>query len=139
MLSSSVFSDVDMDISRSEVYEAIDRGYTSEIVITDANLEGHVSNVKGIALEMEINRELQAEGYESELFANTNHEGTDIIVNGHEYSIKSGSSIYETTQDIGEGYDVISTSEIASSTEAIDCGLSNEELTDVVTDVLLGM
>jgi len=134
----------DMDITPSEVYDAIRRGYTdladatdAEIMdyfgaVTSTELSGHVANIKGIALEMELARALDAELYEM-----TNHVGTDIIVDGMDYSVKSGISTQPTLDDLAEGLDVIATSEIADVTDAIDAGITNAELVESVLDAIL--
>ena len=131
-----------MYLDHDEVLMAIERGYTqfddsseeemsayfSEL--SEESMDGHISNVKGIALEMELEREL-----DGELFELTNHAGTDIIIDGQEYSVKSGVSIQGTNDDLSEGLQVIATSEIASITDASDAGISNVDLTEQVQDV----
>jgi hypothetical protein len=125
-----------MFITDEHIEAAIDRGYTetpSFINLSEEAMRGHVSNIKGIALEIGLEQEIEG----SHIFESTNHKGTDIYLDsGEEYSVKSGSSIYETLEDLDEGLDVIATSEIADQTDAIDAGISNEELTEAVENYL---
>jgi hypothetical protein len=132
----------EMNLTESEIYDAVRRGYSELSDSSDAeivdyfsnvdNISHHISHIKGIALEMELDRNIE----NSVLFELTNHEGTDIIIDGTEYSVKSGVSVQPTLDDLSEGLEVIATSEIADVTEAIDAGMTNLELVQSVLDAL---
>ena len=131
----------DMQLTSGEVCDAVRRGWTELSTATDTEIVDHfagysadsmvgvVSNVKGIALEMEVERALDNSGINANIFELTNNPGTDIFLgNGQEYSVKSGVSDRATLEDISEGLTVIATSEIADKNIAIDAGISSAAL-----------
>ncbi|GEM_PF-2260105 len=134
----------DMHITQEEVFEAVRRGYSNlenasdrEIVayfadIDEVEFAGHLSHIKGIAFEQEL-----ARATDGVLHEETNYEGTDLIIEGKEYSVKTGVSNQATNEDLEEGLKVIATSEIAAETEAIDGGMTIEEVTSQVSNGLV--
>lgn len=93
---------------------------------------GLVSLTKGSYFE-----QLVADDTDGELFEHFNNPGTDITIDGVEVQIKatdSASYIASVDDDIP----VIATSEVAATTNAIDGGYTNAELTDTVEQALGG-
>jgi len=137
----NILLDSDMNLTEDEVFDAFRRGWSdlenasnNEIVeyfsdYSDESMVGVISNVKGIAFEMEIERAFDSQGLDANLFDEINHPGTDIYFdNGQEFSIKSGTNIEPTLEDLDEGLDVIATTEIADVTDAIDGNMLNLDL-----------
>ena len=143
----NILLDSDMHLTEDEVFDAFRRGWSDlenasndEIVeyfsdYSDESMVGVISNVKGIAFEMEIERAFDNHGLDANLFDEINHPGTDIYLdNGQEFSVKSGTNIEPTVEDLDEGLDVISTTEIADVTDAIDGNMLNLDLVyDIVS------
>ena len=145
-------------IERDEVFEAVRRGYSelqdssnSEILehfsLSSADeLKGHVSNIKGILFEQEVQDKLNNNGIESNIFENTNHPDTDlqILENSsvlEEVQLKATDSTSYINETLAENPDIpiVATTEIANAIgkeEVIDSGISNEELENSVTDTL---
>ena len=147
-----VLSTATMELNDAEVCEAVRRGYgqfnelssDSEIL---AHFEAmpydefmsHLSHIKGIAFEGEVVRGFVDGGVAASLFDDTSHMGTDILLGetGQEFSVKSGVTPYEANQDVSEGLDVISTSNLSDVSESlIDGGMTNADLSYSVADVL---
>ncbi len=145
-------------IERSEVFEAVRRGYTelanstdSEILVyfgassADA-LKGHVSNIKGILLEQEIQDKLSNNGIESNIFEATNHPDTDLqILDGGnvltEVQIKATDSQSYINEALAENPDIpiVATSEVATtmgSEEIINSGISNTVIEETVIETI---
>lgn len=144
--------------SESSVFEAIRRGYTNlessspqEICEYFSSqdpvaLTGHINNIKGIVFEQEIVDALNDNGIKAMLFAETNHPNSDIFVLDDseviaEYQLKATDSIQYISSTLEECSDIpiIATTEVASEfsdANVLDSGLSNEDLTNFVSDVL---
>jgi hypothetical protein len=79
-------------IEQNEVFEAVRRGYSglefasNDEILTHfslsspAELQGHVSNIKGILFEQEVQDKLSEEGIDSMLFEATNHPDSDLQI-----------------------------------------------------------
>lgn len=142
-------------IEREEVFDAARRGYTelstaseAEIlnyfsVASGSELQGHVSNVKGILFEQEIQDKFADHGIESELFEMTNHPDTDIQIlsDGEEFQLKStdSTSYISETLESNPDIQIIATSEVANRMEieeVVDSGISNSVLEETVVETL---
>ena len=135
-------------VDNNEVLETVRRAYNGLEYASDADIKewfqslsldeqsSHVDYIKGLAFEDEVVRTLDTEG--GMIFSNMSHPGTDIFLdNGQEFSVKSGTSLVPTREDMYEGLDVISTSEIAWDTGSIDAGYTNTALEFDVLDALI--
>lgn len=145
-------------LSESAVFDAVRRGYdelqtASPQEICDyfstlgaAAFAGHVNNIKGIVFEQKVAGVLNDGGLTAGMFAETNHPDTDIFVLDEseaitEFQLKATDSIQYISSTLEDNPDIpiIATSEVAthfSNDAVLDSGLSNEELTDFVTDTL---
>lgn len=95
------------------------------------SLTGLASLTKGAYFE-----QLVANDTGGELFEHFNHAQTDITIDGIEYQIKATDSVaYINTVD--DDIPVIATSEVASVTDSIDGGYTDQELSSAV-DLALG-
>ena len=157
------FRDALMDIKsdmieREEVFDAVRRGYSeledaSEGEILDyfgatsaTELTGHVSNVKGILFEHEVQEKLAEGGIQSNIFEQTNHPDTDlqIMENGsviEEVQLKATESTSYINETLAENPDItiIATSEVASNIgteEVVNSGISESVLEETVMETL---
>ena len=73
----------------------------------------------------------------TELFEHFNHRATDIIIDGEAFQLKATAS-EAYVRSVPEDIPVITTSEVAEYTDAIDSGYSNEELQEAVELALGG-
>lgn len=145
-------------IERDEVFEAVRRGYSelqdssnSEILeyfsLSSADeLKGHVSNIKGILFEQEVQDKLNNNGIESNIFENINHPDTDlqILENGsvlEEVQLKATDSTSYINETLVENPDIpiVATTEVANTIETeevIDSGISNTLLEETVAETI---
>lgn len=145
-------------IEQNEVFEAVRRGYSDLEFASDdeilahfslaspAELQGHVSNIKGILFEQEVQDKLYEEGIDSKLFDETNHPDTDmqILENGsviEEFQLKATDSVSYVNGTLAENpqIDIIATSEVANainSEDVIDSGISDAALEEVVVETI---
>ena len=145
-------------LNEDTVFDAVRRGCTDlqeaspqEIceyfsTLNAAAFAGHVNNIKGIVFEQEVVEALNDSGLTAGLFAQTNHPDTDIFVLDEseaiiDFQLKATDSIQYISSTLEDNPDIpiIATSEVAahfSNDVVLDSGLSNEELTDLVTDTL---
>ncbi len=145
-------------LDESSVFDAVRRGYTDlqdaspqEICdyfsfVDPVEFSGHVNNIKGIVFEQEVVGALNDNGINAMMFSETNHPDTDIFIledseSIAEFQLKATDSVQYISSTIEDCPDVpiIASSEVASSFDpdnVLDSGLSNEHLTDFVTDVL---
>lgn len=143
-----------------DVFDAVRRGYNeletaspSEIndyfnnVDEDA-LMGHISNIKGIVFEQQIEAALTEQGLEAEMFEATNHPISDIAIfeNGDligEVQLKATDSTDYISLTLADNPDVpiIATTEVAQQFDnsmVIDSGIANSQLTQDVENIVLG-
>jgi hypothetical protein len=99
--------------------------------MSDDSLEGLSSLTKGAYFE-----DLVADDTGGQLFEHFNHPDTDILIDGVEVQLKATDSI-SYIESVDSAIPVIATSEVAETTDAIDSGFSNAELSDSV-DLALG-
>jgi len=145
-------------IEKEEVFEAVRRGYSelenasnSEILeyfsLSSANeLRGHVSNIKGILFEQEVQDKLNANGIETHIFEKTNHPDTDLQILGdnsvlQELQLKATDSTSYINQTLADHQDIqiIATTEVASAIgneEVIDSEISNAVLEETVLETI---
>ena len=145
-------------IGKEEVFEAVQRGYTnlnnaSEEEIVDyfssaspEEFQGHVSNVKGILFEQEVQDKFNDNGIESELFEMTNHPGTDIQILSdnevlQELQLKATDSTSYINETLATSPDIqiVATSEVANkmaTEEVINSEISNAALEETVIETL---
>jgi hypothetical protein len=145
-------------IEQNEVFEAVRRGYSEleyasqdEILAhfslaSPDELQGHVSNIKGILFEQEVQDKLSEGGIESMLFEATNHPDSDLLIleNGfvvEELQLKATDSVAYVNGALVEnpGIDIIATSEVANvinSEDVIDSGISDAFLEEVVVEAI---
>ena len=137
----SVWSDVD---GAGNVYDALRSVNNNFADMSDADiwweslflpaqsLAGLAALTKGAYFE-----QLVASDTAGQLHEHFNNPDTDIIIDGIAFQLKATDSeayIYSVDASIP----VIATSEVASTTSAIDSGYSNEELNTIVDDALGG-
>ncbi len=104
-----------------------------ECLFMDADsLSGLSSLVKGSLFENMV-----SEDTGGELFEYFNHPVTDIVIDGEEIQLKASDSVTYVNSALEEST-VMATSEVAMKTDAIDSGISNEDLTDQVANALGG-
>ena len=94
--------------------------------MTPESLSGLASLTKGAYFE-----QLVANDTQGELFEHFNHPDTDITIDGIAYQLKATDSV-DYIDSVADDIPVIATSEVAESTNAIDSGFTNAELTDDV-------
>lgn len=145
-------------LNEDTVFDAVRRGYTGlqeaspqEIceyfsTLDGATFSGHVNNIKGIVFEQEVVNALNNDGISACMFPEINHPDTDIFVLDEseaitEFQLKATDSIQYISSTLEDNPDIpiIATSEVAahfSNDAVLDSGLSNEDLTDLVTDTL---
>lgn len=145
-------------IEQEEVFDAVRRGYSelgeasnSEILehfslSSPSELQGHVSNVKGILFEMEVQDKLDVAGVDSILHSATNHPLTDmqVIENGtvaEEIQLKATDSTSYISETISENPDiaVVTTTEVANefgNSAVIDSGISDSLVEETVLETL---
>ncbi len=154
-------------IEREEVFEAVRRGYSElsgasddEIMAhfalsTPEELKGHVSNVKGILFEQEVQDKFESAGIETHIFEKTNHPDADMIIStsgegtsklGDLFTpdilaqLKSSDDPNYVIQAIEENPEiaVIATTEVANEigNEVIDSGISNTVLEETVAETI---
>lgn len=95
------------------------------------SLAGLTSLTKGAYFE-----QLVADDTGGELFEHFNNPDTDITIDGIEFQLKATNSV-GYINSVDDEISVISTSEVAAKTSAIDSGYSNEDITNKV-DLALG-
>lgn len=95
------------------------------------SLTGLASLTKGAYFE-----QLVATDTGGELFENFNNADTDITIDGIEYQIKATESV-GYINSVDDDIPVITTSEVAAQSQAIDSGYSNEEIANSV-DLAIG-
>lgn len=145
-------------IEREEVFEAVRRGYSGlENASNDdilyyfdlaspEELKGHVSNIKGIVFEKEVQDKLAENGIDSKIFEDTNHPSTDLqILEGntviHEVQLKATESSSYINQTLSDNPDVliVATSEVAiemQKEEVINSGISETILEEAVVEAI---
>ena len=128
----------------SDVYDAL-RGVNSNfsdmsdleiwweaLLMPAESLAGLTALTKGAYFE-----QLVAADTGGQLHEHFNHPDTDIIIDGEAFQIKAtGSEAY--IRSVDESIPVISTSEVAYTTSAIDGNYTNEEITQMVDEALGG-
>lgn len=148
-------------IDSENIFSSIKRGYTelneatpSEIInyfetLDSKLMQGHISNIKGIVFEQEVVNSLNEHNINAALFDYTNHPKSDIAIiddDGEiiaEFQLKATDSAAYIRQTLEENPDIpiITTSEIAqhfdNETMIIDSGISNANLTELVTNQLI--
>lgn len=145
-------------IEQNEVFEAVRRGYSElEFASSDeilshfslsspAELQGHVSNIKGILFELEVQDKLSDAGIDSLLFETTNHPGSDmqILESGiviEEFQLKATDSTSYVNGALADNpsIEIIATSEVATvinSEAVIDSGISDAFIEEAVSEVI---
>jgi hypothetical protein len=145
-------------IEQNEVFDAVRRGYSDlefasegEILThfslsSPSELQGHVSNIKGILFEQEVQDKLLQEGIDSKLFEATNHPDSDLQIfdNGflaEEFQLKATDSTSYVNAALAENpsIDIIATSEVANainSEDVINSGISETVLEETVLEVI---
>lgn len=145
-------------IEREKVFEAVRRGYSELENATDSEileyfsvasadeLKGHISNIKGILFEQEVQDKLTANGIDSKIFETTNHPDTDlqIIEDGmviEELQLKATESTSYINSTLAENPDisVVATTEVANSIgkeEVIDSGISDVLLEETIAETI---
>ncbi len=146
-------------IEGDEVFSAIRRGYdelsdasAEEICnyfsdLSQSELTGHVSNIKGILFEQEVVDALNDQGYEAAVFEATNHPATDImILDGDEVELELQLKATDSTDYIintleaNPDIPIIATHEVAQELDGIplvfDAGIDNSALTDAVQSTI---
>lgn len=93
---------------------------------------GLVNLAKGAYFE-----QLVASGTGGQLHEHFNNPDTDMVLDGVEFQLKATESV-SYINSVDDDIPIISTSEVASQTNAIDSGYSNEELTTTVEQALGG-
>lgn len=141
------------------VFDAVRRGYneleiaSNQDIITYFDtveqelLAGHISNLKGIYFEQVYVNLLQEQGISASLFAATNHSVVDIFIEGNEllgeFQLKATDSVsyINDTLEANPDIPIIATTEVAKQFDTemvIDSGISNEAITNVVTEEIVG-
>jgi hypothetical protein len=149
---------IETDISEEEVFEAIRRGYNDLENATDdeiinyfensnsEELAGHISNIKGILFENEIQDKLEEIGVESHQFEKTNHPNTDLeiledgeVVEEIQLKATESTSYIKDTLEENPDIEIVATSEVAEhlSNEVVDSGVSDVVLEETVAEVIL--
>lgn len=145
-------------VEREEVFDAVRRGYNDlEYSSNDEILEyfslsspdelkGHVSNIKGILFEQEVQDKLTTAGIDSQLYEETNHPDTDlqILDDGlvlDEVQLKATDSNSYINETLNENPDtlVVATSEVANEAgkdEVINSGISDSLLEETVAETI---
>lgn len=130
------------DASASEILEYFKHNEESENI-------GHISNIKGIVFEQEITDALAQNDIHAEMFEAVNHPLSDIAIFDEsdnivgEFQLKATDSVayISDTIDNNPEIPIITTSEVASHFSdvptIIDSGITNEGLTEAVTNCLL--
>jgi len=95
-------------------------------------LAGLTNLTKGAYFE-----QLVADETGGELFEHFNHKDTDIIIDGIEVQLKATDSV-GYINSVDNQIQVITTTEVADLTDAIDSGISNTEISETTTDALGG-
>ncbi|MBD3646452.1 MAG: hypothetical protein HUJ31_03145 [Pseudomonadales bacterium] len=95
-------------------------------------LAGLVALTKGAYFE-----QLMAADTGGQLFEHFNHPDTDIVIDGVAFQLKATSSV-DYVASVDEDTPLITTSEVAIPSGAIDGGYSNEELTNTIDNALGG-
>ena len=101
--------------------------------MSEDSLAGLASLTKGAYFE-----ELVAADTQGELFEHFNHPDTDITIDGVAYQLKATDSA-SYVNSVEDGILVMSTSEVAETTSAIDSGFTNAELSADVDMALDGI
>lgn len=101
-------------------------------VIDPNALGGMVNLTKGAYFE-----QLVADQTGGELFEAFNHPDTDIVIQGTEYQLKATDSV-SYVEGVKDGIPVIATDEVADQTDAINSGISNDEITSATESALGG-
>lgn len=101
------------------------------LFLSSDSLAGLASLTKGAYFE-----QLVAADTSGELFEHFNHADTDIVIDGIEFQLKATDSV-SYINSVADGIPVISTSEVAEITGAIDSGYDNESLSHSI-DLALG-
>lgn len=101
------------------------------LLLPSDSLAGLASLTKGAYFE-----QLVAADTSGELFEHFNHADTDIVIDGIEFQLKATDSA-SYINSVADGIPVISTSEVAEITGAIDSGYDNESLS-LSVDLALG-
>lgn len=96
-----------------------------------AAMTGMTSLVKGAYFE-----QLVAQETGGTLHSDFNHPETDITIDGIEYQLKATDSA-DYVESVNRDIPVIATQEVAGQTDAIDSGISNQDLSET-TDRALG-
>lgn len=145
-------------IEQNEVFEAVRRGYSELEYANDdeilahfslsspAELKGHVSNIKGILFEQEVQDKLTAEGIDSNIFEATNHPDSDLQILENEsvveeFQLKATDSTSYVNSTLAENPDIsiIATSEVANaidSEDVINSGISDAVLEEAVVEAI---
>ena len=145
-------------IEKEEVFEAVRRGYSELSAASDSEIldyfsassteemQGHISNVKGILFEQEVQDKFDANGIDSNIFEQTNHPDSDIQILSdgtiiEELQLKATDSTSYINETLASNPDIqiIATSEVASSManeEVINSEISNTVLEETVSEVL---
>jgi len=143
-----------------EVYDAVRRGYndletasTDDIAayfsnVDEGSMVGHVSNVKGMLFEQQVEATLNEQGLETSLHELTNHPDTDLSIykDGEiaaELQLKATDDVNYINETLAEHPDIpiIATSEVIAQVDSpmvIDSGIENTELTATVHEALAG-
>lgn len=140
------------------VFDSVRRGYT-ELEYASPNdinqyfddiepeaMIGHISNIKGIVFEQQVTDALNEQGLDVLMFETTNHPVSDIAIMSDgditaEVQLKATDSTSYINETLAEYPDIpiIATSEVANNIDnamVIDSGISNEALTQTVTETI---
>lgn len=145
-------------IEREEVFDAVRRGYTDlntaseEDILehfhnaSDVEMQGHISNVKGILFEQEVQEKFTNNGIDSEIFEMTNHPDSDIQILSdnevlQELQLKATNSSSYINETLANNPDIqiVATSEVANemaTEEVINSEISNAALEEAVAETL---
>jgi hypothetical protein len=145
-------------VEREEVFDAVRRGYSDlenssndEILeyfslSSPEELKGHVSNIKGVLFEQEVQDKLATAGINSELHEEINHPDTDlqILDDGtvvDEVQLKATDCNSYINETLSENPDtlIVATTEVANEAgkdEVIDSGISDTLLEETVVETI---
>lgn len=149
-----------INISQEDVFDATRRAYSDSLgelsneeiisyfaLYDEKEIARHVYNIKGFVLEQEVEQQLIEDGYKATLHENTNHPGTDIVIESEsniEYQIKATDNVgyINNTLNNAPATEIITTSNIENTIDdnmvhntAIDDAALEELVSDSISPV----
>ena len=137
----SVWADVDSAMNVYDTLRGVNGNFADmsdaeiwweSLLMPAESLAGLAALTKGAYFE-----QLVAVDTGGQLHEHFNHPDTDIVIDGIDFQIKATDSVAYISS-VDESIPVISTTEVALATGAIDSGYGNEELTRIVDDAIGG-